>query len=196
MPVWQWISIAVIILVAVAVVILTLSMSRRKKSERLQQRFGPEYQRTVSETGDTRAAEKQLADREHERAKLDIVALTPEAARAYVHRWRSVQTAFVDTPSSAVGDADRLVTEVMNERGYPVDDFEKRAADISVDHPTVVENYRAGHAIHLAQQYGDVGTEGQRQALVHYRALFEKLLYQDSEPHTPQHTRTNREARS
>jgi hypothetical protein len=183
MPVWQWILITVIILVVVAVAILVLSMNRRKKSEDLQQRFGPEYQRTVSETGDTRAAEKQLADREHERAKLDIVEL-------------SVQTAFVDTPSRAVGDADRLVTDVMNERGYPVDDFEKRAADISVDHPTVVENYRAGHAIQLAQKYGDVGTEAQRQALVHYRALFEKLLNQNSDQQTPQHTGTNREANS
>jgi len=196
MPVWQWILITVIILVVVAVAILALSMNRRRKSEGLQHRFGPEYQRTVSETGDTRAAEKQLADREHERAKLDIVELSAESAQAYADRWRSVQTAFVDTPSRAVGDADRLVADVMNERGYPVDDFEKRAADISVDHPTVVENYRAGHAIQLAQKYGDVGTEAQRQALVHYRALFEKLLNQNSDQQTPQHTGTNREANS
>jgi FtsZ-interacting cell division protein ZipA len=196
MPVWQWILIVVGIFVLVAVVILALSMNRRKKSEGLQQRFGPEYQRTVSETGDTHRAEKQLADREHQRAKLDIVALDPESAQHYADRWRSVQTAFVDTPSKAVGDADQLVTEVMNERGYPVDDFDKRAADISVDHPTVVENYRAGHAIHLAQRYGDVGTEAQRQAFVHYRALFEKLLYQSSDQITPQHTGTNREAHS
>jgi hypothetical protein len=87
-----------------------------------------------------------------------------------------VQTAFVDHPSSAVGEADVLVTEVMRERGYPIDDFEQQAADISVDHPTVVENYRAAHDIHLAQQKGGVGTEQQRQAFVHYRALFAKLL--------------------
>ncbi|MDT5179681.1 MAG: hypothetical protein QOJ95_3879 [Mycobacterium sp.] len=196
MPVWQWILIAVIILVVVAVAILALSMKRRTKSEHLQERFGPEYERTVSETGDTRAAEKQLADREHRRAKLDIVPLTEEAAQAYGQRWRSVQTAFVDTPAKAVGDADRLITEVMSERGYPVDDFDKRAADISVDHPTVVENYRAGHAIHLAQQHGDIGTEAQRQALVHYRALFEKLLNQGTDQHIPQHTTTQREAHS
>ena len=91
-----------------------------------------------------------------------------------------MQTAFVDDPSSAVGDADRLVTEVMRERGYPVDDFDQRAADISVDHPQVVENYRAAHGIHLSQQKGDVGTEEQRQAFVHYRALFEKLLETDN----------------
>jgi hypothetical protein len=87
-----------------------------------------------------------------------------------------VQTAFVDHPASAVGEADILVTEVMRERGYPVDDFDRQSADISVDHPKVVENYRAAHDIHLAQQHGDVGTEQQRQAFVHYRALFEKLL--------------------
>jgi len=196
MPVWQWIVIAVLILVVLAVLILALSMTGRRKSKGLQERFGPEYQRTVSETGDTRKAEKRLIRREHERAKLDITPLSAEAARAYAQRWRGVQTAFVDTPAQAVGDADRLVTEVMSARGYPVDDFEKRSADISVDHPTVVENYRAGHAIHLAAEYGDVGTEAQRQALVHYRALFEKLLDEGADQHTPQHTSTHREANS
>ncbi|WP_428844553.1 hypothetical protein [Mycolicibacterium hodleri] len=174
------------------------SVEERPQEERgLKHRFGPEYQRTVSQTGDTRVAEKQLAEREHHRAKLDVVAISAEAAQVYADRWRRVQTAFVDTPSEAVGDADRLVTEVMNERGYPVDDFEERAADISVDHPTVVEEYRAGHAIHLAQQYGDVGTEAQRQAFVHYRALFDKLLDEGSGQHTPRrHTDTNGEAQS
>ena len=93
-----------------------------------------------------------------------------------------MQTAFVDNPSSAVGDADRLVTQVMRERGYPIDDFDQRAADISVDHPNVVEHYRAAHVIYLAQQQGDVGTEAQREAFVHYRALFEKLLETDPRP--------------
>jgi hypothetical protein len=92
-----------------------------------------------------------------------------------------VQTAFVDNPSNSVGDADRLVTEVMRERGYPVDDFEQRAADISVDHPDVVEHYRAAHTLHLAQEKGDIGTEAQREAFVHYRALFEKLLETEAE---------------
>ena len=101
-----------------------------------------------------------------------------------------MQTAFVDSPASAVGDADRLVTEVMRERGYPIDDFDQRAADISVDHPTVVENYRAAHTIHVSQQNGDVGTEKQRQAFVHYRALFEKLLDDDGRPQdTDKHRR-------
>ena len=128
------------------------SASRRKRTARLQERFGPEYERTVLEAGEQKTAEKELAARERKRDKLNIVALTPEALAKYANRWQMVQTAFVDNPSSAVGDADRLVTEVMRERGYPVDDFDQQAADISVDHPTVVENYRAAHSIHLSQQ--------------------------------------------
>jgi hypothetical protein len=178
MPVWGWILIAAMVIVVVIAGVLVMAMpaSRRKRTERLKQKFGPEYERTVSEAGEQQAAEKELVAREHKRDKLDIHPLTAGAREGYAHRWRTVQTAFVDHPSSAVGDADRLVTEVMRERGYPVDDFDQRAADISVDHPTVVENYRAAHAIHLAHQHGEVGTEKQRQAFVHYRALFDKLL--------------------
>src|SRR6478672_134566 len=164
MPVWGWIFVAAI------------AVNRRHRTATLKERFGPEYERTVSAAGEQRAAENELAARERERNKLEILPLTPEAYVGYAHRWQTVQTAFVDDPSSAVGDADRLVTEVMRERGYPVDDFDQQAADISVDHPLVVENYRAAHSIHLSQQNGDVGTEAQRQAFVHYRALFEKLL--------------------
>jgi hypothetical protein len=175
MSVWVWVLIAVVAVIVVAVIVGGAA-SRRNKSERLKERFGPEYERTVVTVGDEKAAEKELASRERNRKKLDIHRLSPAALDGYVTRWRAVQTAFVDHPSSAVGEADLLVTEVMRERGYPVDDFERQAADISVDHPTVVENYRAAHDITLAQQRGDVGTEQQRQAFVHYRALFEKLL--------------------
>jgi hypothetical protein len=151
--------------------------NRRKKSEGLKERFGPEYERTVSLTGEPKAAEKELAERERKRKKLDIRPLPAASLDGFVTRWRAVQTAFVDHPASAVGEADVLVTEVMRERGYPVDDdFEQQAADISVDHPSVVNNYRAAHDIYLSQQQGDVGTEAQRQAFVHYRVLFDKLL--------------------
>ncbi len=187
MPVWEWILIAASVLV-VAVLIAAISASRRKRTKRLQERFGPEYERTVSEAGDQRAAEKELAARERKRGKLDIRPLSPKALEQYSIRWQAVQTAFVDNPSNAVGDADRLVTELMRERGYPVDDFEQQAADISVDHPTVVENYRAAHGIHLSQQNGDVGTERQRQAFVHYRTLFEKLLETTKDNTTSQET--------
>lgn len=183
MPVWGWILIAAIIVVAIVAVVVVGSTNRRKNSERLQQRFGPEYDRTVAEAGDERTAEKELVARERKRKKLDIRPLTPEALSHYTGRWQTVQTAFVDDPSSALGDAEQLVTEVMLERGYPVEDFEQQAADISVDHPTVVENYRAAHGIH---QSGNVGTEEQRQAFVHYRALFAKLLETETVKDTSQ----------
>jgi hypothetical protein len=176
MPVWGWIVIGAVVVIVAVVIVAAISASRHTRTERLKERFGREYERTVFEAGEQKAAEKELAARERKRDKLDILPLAPEALHEYANRWRMVQTAFVDNPSSAVGDADRLVTEVMRERGYPVDDFDQQAADISVDHPGVVENYRAAHAIHLLQQKGDVGTEQQRQAFVHYRALFEKLL--------------------
>jgi hypothetical protein len=177
MPVWGWILIAAIVVAAaVVVVIVARSRSNQRRTEGLKQRFGPEYERTVAQAGDQIAAEKELAARERKRDKLDIAPLSAESFAKYEKSWRAVQTAFVDDPTSAVGDADRLITLVMSERGYPVDDFEQRADDISVDHPTVVENYRAAHDIHLAQESGGVDTETQRQAFVHYRALFEKLL--------------------
>ena len=182
MPAWSWIVIAAAVVIVVAMaVIVARSVNRRKRSERLKNHFGPEYERAVGEAGDQRAGEKELVARERKRQKLDIVALAPEAHAKYAERWRTVQTAFVDNPSRAVGDADRLVTQVMRDRGYPVDDFDQRAADISVDHPDVVEHYRAAHILHMAQERGDIGTEAQREAFVHYRALFEKLLATDLE---------------
>ena len=177
MPIWEWILIAVAVAIVVAVVIVAASViSSRRKSVRLKQHYGGEYERLVSETGSEKAAEKQLTTRERERDELDIVPLTPSALSDFTTRWHELQTKFVDSPATAVGVADRLVTEVMRERGYPVDDFERRAADISVDHPQIVEDYRAAHAVQLSQQQGDVSTEEQREAFVHYRALFETLL--------------------
>jgi hypothetical protein len=192
MPTWSWLVIAVAAVIVVALAMFVArSVSRRKRTERLKSHFGPEYDRAVGESGEQGTAEKELIARERKRQKLDIVALTPESRANYVEHWRAVQTAFVDNPSRAVGDADRLVTEVMRERGYPVDDFDQRAADISVDHPNVVEHYRAAHIIHLAQEKGDIGTEAQREAFVHYRALFEKLLEAEhkTEKDTPKEAR-------
>jgi hypothetical protein len=180
----------VVVVVALAV-IFVLSMSSRKRTERLKSHFGPEYDRAVGESGDQSAAEKELIARERKRQKLDVVALSPESQAKYAEYWRTVQAAFVDDPAGAVGDADHLVTAVMRERGYPIDDFDQRAADISVDHPNVVEHYRAAHVIHLAQEKADVGTEAQREAFVHYRALFEKLLETEhkTEKDTPKEAR-------
>jgi hypothetical protein len=181
----------VAVIVGALIVIVARSASRRKRTERLKDHFGPEYDRAVGDTGDQGAAEKELVARERKRQKLDIVVLGPESRAKYAEHWRTVQTAFVDNPSKAVGDADRLVTQAMRERGYPVDDFDQRAADISVDHPNVVEHYRAAHVLHLAQEKGDIGTEAQREAFVHYRALFEKLLETEhkTEKDTPKEAR-------
>ncbi|AGB22095.1 hypothetical protein Mycsm_01700 [Mycobacterium sp. JS623] len=182
MPTWSWFLIAAVVVLAVALaVFLAISTARRKRTERLETHFGPEYERVVDETGDQRAAEKELVARERRREKLDIVALAPEARETYDKRWRTVQTAFIDNPSEAVGEADRLVAAVMRERGYPVDDFDQQVADVSVDHPDVVEHYRSAHTLHLAQEKGDIGVEAQREAFVHYRALFDRLLASDFE---------------
>jgi hypothetical protein len=195
MPVWGWILIAAIVVILALAIIVGRPALKRRRTERLREKFGPEYARTVTEAGDQRAAEADLAAREQKRKKLDIVPLSLESGEKYAERWRMVQTAFVDNPSSAVGDADQLVIEVMRERGYPIDDFDQRAADVSVDHPDVVENYRAAHRIHLAQRDREIGTEEQRQAFVHYRALFDKLL--DTKTHkTDQGKDNSQEARA
>lgn len=177
MPTWSWIVIAVVVVIIVLLaVVVGASMMRQKRSERLREQFGPEYEHAVETAGGRRAAERELIARERKHNKLKINELTPESRTRYVEAWGVTQAGFVDDPSKSVGEADRLVTEVMRERGYPIDDFEQRAADISVDHPKVVEHYRSAHILHLAQEQGEIGTEAQREALVHYRALFEQLV--------------------
>ena len=176
---WLWVVIAV--LVVVVVVVVGWSLSQRRRSARLKEHFGPEYERTVGELGEQRAAEADLLAREKKRKKLDIVELTPEARQEHMAAWHKVQIDFVDAPADAVGRAERLVTRVMRERGYPIDDFDQRAADISVDHPDIVENYRGAHAIYQSQHGGEINTEDARQAFVHYRALFDRLLGSDSD---------------
>jgi hypothetical protein len=170
-----------ILIVAVIAVLLIAGgaawfFMQRQKTERLASRFGPEYQRAVDETGDRRAAEAELESRQKRVSKLDIRLLSSEEHERYVSEWRSVQARFVDDPGDAIGEADRLVGELMEARGYPVGDFDQRAADVSVDHPQVVEEYRAGHAIAERHARGQVDTEDLRQAMVHYRALFDDLL--------------------
>ncbi|MDT5099178.1 MAG: hypothetical protein QOC76_2915 [Mycobacterium sp.] len=188
---WVWVLIAVLALVVVAVA--GWSVVRRRRSARLKEHFGPEYDRTVGDLGEQRAAEAELLAREKKRKKLDIVDLTPEVRQEHAVMWERVQTDFVDDPQDAVGRAERLVTRVMRERGYPIDDFDHRAADISVDHPDIVENYRGAHAIYQSQHDGDISTEDARQAFVHYRALFDRLL--GSDPDVDTHVRTNEQER-
>ena len=165
-----------ILVIVVIVVLVAVLLGQRRRSQRLQQQFGPEYQRTVARTGDQRTAEADLAAREQRRRELNIVALEPAARDRYLEAWRATQGRFVDDPAGATREADRLVAQVMRDRGYPVDDFEQRAADVSVDHPQVAENYRAAHAIFQANEQGLASTDDLRQAFVHYRSLFSELL--------------------
>ena len=151
-------------------------LSRRKQSYRLAQRFGPEYGHTVDQLGSRTKAEAELKSRESRVGRLDIVALTTTDAARFSQAWGDLQGRFVDSPKRAVVQADQLVRELMGKRGYPVADFERRAADISVDHSGVVEHYRAAQAIALRDRRGDADTEELRKAVVHYRALFDELL--------------------
>jgi hypothetical protein len=176
MDAWVWIVIVAAAIV-LALLIAAWLRARSKQTDRLREGFGPEYDRAVEEAGSRRAAESELTDREKRREELEIRPLAPGARDRFADRWRTVQERFVDDPNGALEDAHVLVVEVMRERGYPTDDFEQRAADVSVDHPHVVENYRAAYAI---SERDDVDTEEQRQAMVHYRALFDELLEAES----------------
>jgi len=161
---------------------------RSRRTEQLQSRFGPEYERTLAARGDQRQAERELEDRAERVEHLNIRSLTTAERDRYAELWHSVQARFVDDPTGATDEADQLVGEVMATRGYPVGDFEQRAADVSVHHPHVVEHYRAAHSIALRNGRGDADTEQLRQALMHFRALFEDLL----ETATPAQTEVRR----
>jgi TolA-binding protein len=149
---------------------------RNRQTASLQDRFGPEYDRALSTHQDQREAERELRQREERVEQLNIRPLEREERNRFAERWQSVQAQFVDDPAGATNEADELVGEVMATRGYPVGDFEQRAADVSVRHPRVVEHYRAAHEIALRNASGNADTEQLRQALVHFRALFEDLL--------------------
>lgn len=171
---------ATTIVLAVAVIVLIAVVGwllyERQRSDRLRSDFGPEYKRTVSDTGDRRAAEAELEQRQRRVEALSIRPLSPSDRARFAEAWREAQARFVDQPEAAIGDADRLIGEVMQARGYPVADFEQRVADVSVDHPAVVEHYRAAHAIATRSASIPADTEQLRQAMVHYRALFDDLL--------------------
>jgi len=170
-----------IVLVAVVILVIAglawLYMKRRRTTTAdLRQKFGPEYQRAVQEHGSERKAEAKLADREKRVEKLNLRDLDPTEHERFSKQWESVQSRFVDSPKGAVTEADDLVSFVMKTRGYPVSDFGQRAADISVDHPRVVENYRSAHEIALRVGKDQATTEDLRTAMIHYRSLFEELV--------------------
>jgi hypothetical protein len=174
--------VALVVLVVLAIAAVALLLVRRQRSERLRQRFGPEYDRTVEAKEDQSAAEKELRQREQRREKIQVVPLVPAARERYMETWHRTQALFVDSPTEATRRADQLVTEVMRERGYPVEDFEQRAADLSVDYPRLVQDYRAARAIADRNDRSEADTEDLRQALVHYRSLFEELLEAGEDP--------------
>ena len=164
---------AVAVLAILAVVWMVMQQRRRTH---LKDRFGPEYDQALRQHPDARAAERELLDRERRVATFAIKPLTSDDAARFTQAWRLIQSRFVDDPKGAVVDADRLVDEVMRTRGYPIADLEQRAADISVDHPRVVANYRSARVIAERNTRGETNTEELRQALVHYRELFADLL--------------------
>ncbi len=177
-----------IIILAVVVVVILIALGStvllwRRRSRRLSEQFGPEYKHAVRQYGDARKAEAELAAREKRVRRFDIRPLTEGERSNFAEVWRRTQARFVDEPSKAVGEADGLIKEVMQTRGYPVGDFDQRAADISVDHPNVVTNYRAGREIAARNKSGEATTEELRQAMMHYRSLFEELM-EAAEPET------------
>ncbi|HEX5284559.1 MAG TPA: hypothetical protein VFW30_10595 [Bryocella sp.] len=168
--------IAIIVVLAIIVIAAIVISRRRHRSTHLKQHFGPEYERALQQHGDASKAEAALAEREERVHKLTIRELPASERAAYADEWAAVQRRFVDDPSMAVNEADRLVNRVMTARGYPMGDFDQRAEDISVNYPTVVQNYRSAREIAVRHTGGRASTEDLRQAMVYYRSLFDELL--------------------
>lgn len=181
MDTWIWVVIAVVVVVVLlGAAVMLLTGSRRR--HHLQDRFGPEYDRTVEHADRRRAAERELREREARHDELDLRPLSDASRERFTREWDDVQRTFVDRPQVAVADADRLVTDLMRERGYPVDDFDTKRGLVSVDHPRVVEHYSAAHDIAQRNVDGRANTEDLRRAVVSYRALFEEMLSASSAP--------------
>ena len=185
----------VIVLLAVLVLVLVgVILMQRRRSEHLQSRFGPEYERALEETGDKRKAEAELQKREQRVEKLSIRPLPPAHRERFIADWQRVQAEFVDDPDASVGNADRLLQDLMAARGYPVENFEQVAADISVDHPAVVQHYRTGHDIALRHRRGEASTEDLRQAMINYRELFDELVTDEETARRAEDTKPRRKS--
>jgi Ni/Co efflux regulator RcnB len=178
METWVWILIAVVAVALVVAVWYGVQQSRRRQ---LRERFGPEYDRTLARTDDRSTAESELRERRERVDALELRPLSQPDHDRFATEWTKVQAEFVDTPVEAIADADRLIQQVMERRGYPVADFDRRAADLSVEHPRVVENYRSAHSIAVKETGDDAraDTESLRKAMVYYRSLFDELLVVD-----------------
>lgn len=173
MDTWVWIviAIAVVLLVALGAWALT-----RRRTATLQEDFGGEYDRTVAEAPSRREAEAELRERQKRHDELELQPLDDAARDRFRREWDAAQARFVDEPAAAIGDADSLIQQAMRDRGYPVEDFEQQAADLSVEHGDLVTHYRTAHAISRANVHGEASTEELRQAMVHYRLLFQELV--------------------
>lgn len=182
-------STTTIILVAIVFLVigvaLAMAFNRVQQTKRLKERFGPEYERMMNEAGDKRQTERELAARLARVESLNIRPLTAEETKQFTRDWEQTQAEFVDGPLAAVQKADRLIREVMSTRGYPMDDFEQRAADISVNYPDLVTNYRELHAIAKKSNKEKISTEEMRQAMVHGRALFHELVQPETTTEEP-----------
>ena len=178
MDTFGWVAIIVGLLIAAVLIWYLVKQSR---SRGLQRDFGPEYERTIARAGDRGVAESDLHERRERVSSLDLRPLSPSDHDRFASEWTKVQAEFVDAPAEAVTEADELIQQVMATRGYPVEDFDRRAADVSVEHPDVVENYRSAHSIAVkeAREDRDADTEALRKAMVYYRSLFDELLVVD-----------------
>lgn len=184
---WTWVAVAAAVVMVLLVLVMVRMASHRRRTQALHDQFGPEYDRVVGDTDGRRgkrAAEGELSSRADDRDDLEIVVLAPGARERYAARWQETQAKFVDAPGVALAQAGSLLDEVMADRGYPVDDFDRQTDLISVDHPRLVENYRAAHAEQVRAEQGDGGsdTEAMRDAMLRYRSLFDELLTPEATP--------------
>jgi hypothetical protein len=179
-----WLIVLLVIIALVAIGVLGYGQAR---SRRLQQRFGPEYDRLVAEEGDRRRAEAELSEMAKRRDALELDTLDPDAARAYAEQWRAVQERFIDDPRQSVAEADALVQQVMRDRGYPVDGYDERVEMVVVDHPDLAGDYRTAHAIQERSEQGDASTDDLRDAFQLYRSLFAELLTESDDPDHSDH---------
>ena len=174
---WLWIIVALVVIAAIA-----FAVARARRTQKLQGRFGPEYDRTLDTADSRRQGESELRERAERRDSFELRPLTFEAYERYSATWTDVQAQFVDSPSLAVREGDKLITQVMRERGYPMDEWDQRADDLSVDHPDVVSHYRSAHGVMSSDRDGDgASTEDLRRAMTDLRTLFERLLETDGQ---------------
>ena len=184
-------QVLIIVIVVLGIIALAAAAWYLMRRRELQQRFGPEYERTVEESDNRLAAEKELRERESRHAELDLRELEPEARARYTEQWAQIQARFVDAPENAVAAADDFVTELIGERGYPTDDYDERLSHLSVEHARVLSDYREAHDINLRNQRGEATTEQLRLAVLHYRSLVTDLLGDDTTERPSEPARTD-----